>query len=405
MDSDDVRRIAFVTRRFGELQGLVTVAEGAGLLVGALLAQYAIVWAEASLLPLIAGTASAGVVGPYFTQAYRESFGAVAPQRRWGRMPLMLLVVQVGLAADFLLGGSRGPSIGACAVILYSALVVVRDAPWRTHYLVPLVAGGVGVSLSTAVPAASLQFQWLEPFDPARGQGFVLAYAVIGLGVLVAGALDHHLLVEALSPQSGVDARTVALAPPFGKRDAVARAANGPLRALLSASVAVATGLAIESRHLMPVIWMTLFLVFMLVFPMAISIDTYKGRMRQRPPRSLTSMVGAADVVSLCSIGAAATLDLFIGPGRVSLLALAFAGACLWVVVRDWPLRPHYLLGCVTALFSAWQFPGVATAADTMGWAARFLFLASASLAVEGVFDYWVSKRVRAHGGVHADAV
>lgn len=404
--TDDVRRIAFVTRRFGELQGLVTAAAGAAFVVGGVFAHYVGAPWVTGPWSVFFGYAATWAFIPYFTQAYRESYGSVAPRRRIERMPLVLLVLQTGVLADFLVAGHRGPSLCAVGVVLYAAFVLVRDVPWRVHYMVPLAAGSLAIALSISVPPATPQLQWLEPFDAARGPSYLLAYILIGFGVLVAGAFDHWLLIDALTPAR---LNPPPLPTPRALDDPRNRAANGGLRAVLACSAAIGFGLPVAylgSPMRAALLMAVAVLPITLVVSLAISIDTYKGKMRERPSRSLASMIGGNDVIALVVLATTAVLDIFVGPLRVSLLALAVAAACLYVVVRDWPLRPYYLLGCVTALFSAFQYPVIATNDGAVRWLSTFAFLASASLTVESVLDCWMSRRWRAaREGAHADTV
>jgi hypothetical protein len=396
MEPSDVRRIAFVTRRFGELQGLVTASAGAGLLAAAALAQYGFAPRAPYFLPLmLIAIVLMATAFPYLTQLYRESYGAVSPRLRAARAPIVLMIVQVGILCDAVIAPQWGPSLGAVGVASYAALIVARDRPWRLHYLVVVAAGVTGVAFSTAAPASVGPWEWFAMLDAARGPGLVLAYGVIGFSLIVAGALDHHLLNDALSPVRSDDAR---------RCDGWARAGNGGLRALIAGSIAAGAGVAVASRHTIVILPMAVFLPLALMVPLVISIDTYRGKMRKRPPRSLTAMVTRGDVLSMIALGTALTLDVFVGVPRTSLVALALAGGCAWVVVRDWPLRPHYLVGCGAALFSAFRYP--ADAARVPAWFCTFLFLTCVALTIESLLDYRMTRRSPAAlGATHADAL
>ena len=86
-------------------------------------------------------------------------------------------------------------------------------------------------------------------------------------------------------------------------------------------------------------------------------------------------------------IGCGAIVDVAAGmAGMPSLLALSLAASHLWIAVRDWPRRTHYLLGCAAAAVSAVHHMFIARE-QQLEWFVWFLILVSSAMVVEGVFD------------------
>ncbi|HJR60526.1 MAG TPA: hypothetical protein VJ813_14040 [Vicinamibacterales bacterium] len=179
----DLARIAFVTRRFGELQGLQSVSLGAGLILGVLS------W---SLLPEefrnpfqhIVFPAAIGMLGliVWIAWYYRRSFGRVPPMpSRPGAGPqdsreiLHVSPMYLGLTADMAKGFvyPGGPSPAAAVLAGYSLWILVRDGRHRWHY---------GMVATWATPFA---LGIVVRLDPAVAGPYVL--------MLVEGLLDYRL--------------------------------------------------------------------------------------------------------------------------------------------------------------------------------------------------------------------
>ena len=190
---DAIRRIAFVTRRFHELRGLIPASFGAGLILATFAEQAAGTagrWQHWTLHPLIFANIMMTFAFIALDRGYRQTFGhpvATARQRATaglfsGRRPLdggaggAFAVVVGGMIDVFL---PRPVSLMATALTAYALWILVRDWPWRIHYLAAVAAGMMG-----AVVAAG---------DPS-GQGPLRAYLLIGLAMLVTGLCDHRLL-------------------------------------------------------------------------------------------------------------------------------------------------------------------------------------------------------------------
>ena len=209
----DLARIVFVTRRFGELQGLQSVTLGTVLIAGVLS------W---SLLPEeirdpfqhIAFPAAMYPVGltVWIALYYRRWFGRVPPMTaRPGpgsvdaREILHVSPLFVGFAADMVkaLVYPGGPSLAAAGLAVYSLWILVRDGLHRPHYVIGLAAGILGVSATWAAP---FSFRVGRSLDPAVAVPYVLTYAVMGAAqasdvvynILARGAKDR--------PQDQLDA-------------------------------------------------------------------------------------------------------------------------------------------------------------------------------------------------------
>ena len=92
----DIRRIAFVSQRYLELQGIGPALCGAGMILGALVVHLA---GDASIpapfIPLLFGGMLEGNVRPYLQRSYQRSFGSAVATRgqQWTAMlPLLLMI-------------------------------------------------------------------------------------------------------------------------------------------------------------------------------------------------------------------------------------------------------------------------------------------------------------------------
>ena len=201
LDARELRRIAFVTQRFVELQGLVPAMFGALLLfdtMGALVAGGPARLSDA-MQPLMLPAIFMGALTPFLQASYRRTFGDVVStwhQKLLGGLPTTVILVGGVIDMGFEFGTRSGPSFAAIALAAYSIAVLVRDWPWRPHQLIAASAGVAGAIVTAAVPAAA--DRWGA--DPARAEAFLLAYVLMGVGMVASGLCDHHLLARSMGP-------------------------------------------------------------------------------------------------------------------------------------------------------------------------------------------------------------
>lgn len=210
MREHDLARIAFVTRRFGDLQGLRSACFGAMLVVGAV---------TGTLLP-------AGYAEPLFYIAlpaqnamfaltivlngyYERSFGRVPSNGRsprslgrpqWdqaGGFGLFIVVTAMSVDMFKSLWYPGGISLGAAGLVAYSAWTACRDWPHRPHHVLGIFAGLAGMVISSSLPVTPRPFG--GRMDPGMAELYAVTYAIVGLGILAAGLLDHRLLAQAMT--------------------------------------------------------------------------------------------------------------------------------------------------------------------------------------------------------------
>jgi hypothetical protein len=420
----DLERIVFVTRRFGELQGLQSVALGAVLIAGVLS------W---SLLP-------EGSRDPFQQIAFPAlmctgfAFWIALYYRRWfGRVPplasgsgaasvdaceiLYVSPLPLGLAADMVKGlmYPGGPSLAAAGLAVYSLWILVRDGAHRPHYVIGLAAGVVGIMVTWAAP---FSFRVGRSLDPAVAVPYVVTYAVMGAALVVVGLLDHRLLAAAMGQGQ---ARIAGASTP----DPVA----SRLRAVLAATCLVAilgyiafVGWPVSSQFIYWAIYFALLAVMIVGQRRALNKlrverrRSVAGRERAREDR-LAAKVSAlrGEVASVeieppstmrpvppfdlaghlllpIAMACGALLDITLrGSGVPSLLALALAASHLRIALRDWPSRKHYLLGTLAASISAVHFMFVPQH-QALDWTLWFLILVCAAMLVEGLLDYRLTR-------------
>jgi hypothetical protein len=201
---NDVRRIAFVAERFFELQGLAPTVFGGTLIFWTLL-QHAVDGPaglfntpQSLLLPIMASNLALVPL----QKMYRRTYGDVVATRTARFIAgLPLIIVYAGWLTEMFLSFHRpyaGPCLAAVALAAVSCWIVLRDWPWRLHHLVPAAAGLAAAIVTASVPASPDRFG----IDPARGEAYLLAYALMGLGVVFSGLLDHRLLAASFGEPS-----------------------------------------------------------------------------------------------------------------------------------------------------------------------------------------------------------
>jgi hypothetical protein len=158
------------------------------------------------MLPMMVSNLAFGAL----QKMYRRTFGDVVATRAARFVAgLPLLLVYAGWLTEMFLSLDRpysGPSLAAVALAAVSCWIALRDWPWRLHHLVPAAAGLAAAIITASVPPSADRFG----VDPVRGEAYLLAYALMGLGIVVSGLLDHRLLAVSFSQSSGTTASTAA---------------------------------------------------------------------------------------------------------------------------------------------------------------------------------------------------
>src|SRR5688500_3417663 len=169
MREQDLARIAFVTRRFGELQGLRSACFGAMLVAGTVTVTLV---PDAEPLFFIAMPAQNVMFGAstVISGYYERWFGRVPGERQVAQSlarvqwdyggGIALFIVVAAMSVDMLksLWYPGGASFGAAALVGYSAWIAYRDWPYRLHHVIGIFAGLAGVVVSSSVPVTHRVF-------------------------------------------------------------------------------------------------------------------------------------------------------------------------------------------------------------------------------------------------------
>lgn len=391
---EDIARIAFVTRRFHELKGLKTASIGFGLLLGCLLQQVTVAGGllHVSLFQVLV---VAGMLYVSTTREldarYRETFGdPVASARRKvnsGTLDVVWYgIAHAGLLADmYLLATRPGPSMVGLTLASCSLFIVIRDWPRRIHHLA-VVAAGLAAALVTAAVPPILNLQWYA-MEPARGHAFLLGYTLLGLGIVAAGLLDHHLLASAL--------RSAVVVDPMPEE----RRAAGLTGTAIAALFCAAAG---GSLWWFGPLAIGLGLPLVLIFTSALSQTVIAVRDIHRWARSVNARhsvrgrplnLDSTTLVLMFGVAFAGALDgALASPPLPIALAVAIGIWSASVAVRDWSARKHYLIGAFAALIVLLVIPRELPA---RGFAV-LVFAAAGALAVETLIDHWKATHVHA---------
>ena len=442
LPDDRLERIVFVTRRFGELRGLVCASAGALLILGV------VVW---SLLPadtrnVFQNVAFFSAIGTMLATSAAESYY----DRWYGQAPLLPpspgddlpvkpdtvggLIVQSAVMIDALRGliYPGGGSITAAAVVAYSIWVLLRDWRYRPYYIFSLAAGAVGLVLTWAVP---MGLRLESHLNSAVAVPYVLNYALIGIALVTTGLLDHRLLARAMRPAQDM-ADTAPVEPDrFASRVRATAAGTSLLVVLVYLAIG---GWPEQSRWLYFALYFTLMAVLltsqfrslqkmkalirraeaerarMRDEHLAAKVAALRGQLSTRfeiepATRLLPPTYDPAGHLALpIAMAAGALADVMLrGSGTPSLLALGLAVSHLRIAIRDWPSRKYYLLGTLAASISAIHFMFVSQP-QVLDWTVWFLILTSSAMLVEGLLDL----RLARSGGEehfskehHADAI
>jgi hypothetical protein len=399
---EDIPRIAFVTRRFHELQGLTTAMLGVSLIVASLTAHAMEAGYPAPLLqtwnfailPCI-------LMVIQLQRMYRHSFGeAVGTSRQQFAGAMPMVAVFVGGMADLSGVAHSGPSMAAVGLASCSLWIVARDWRWRIHHLVPAAAGIIAAMVTAGAPPVLS----LIATDPVRTETYLLSFTILGLGMVAAGVLDHRLLVSSFACH---------LTSGRGAGLALARANSGWIRAAIAGTVCVTYGgtlWLLDPGNAYFALWLGLvaalgfFQVVLALFQ--ISRAVRRRRAAAAVPPVLRLYLRSDSLALMLVLALATAVQSALDPERVTLVAVAIGAASLWVAVRDWPYRGHYLIGTLAAVTAI-----ILSRADPVRSLSILIFSTSGALMLEGLLDHFVATRhcrihdPSAHEAVNADAI
>lgn len=383
----DIARVAFVTQRFHELRGLIPALFG-GALVGATFMVHA------------AGTASTFGSGPFqalifancvylmalmtLDRSYRQTFGdVVATPRQKFTSGLLPFVVLSGALCDMFLQSisGQGPSIAAVTFASYAAWIVARDWRWRIHYL---AAVGVGVTAAVVTAAVPGPLGRWGTMDPARAEAYLLAYILIGLGMVAAGLFDHWLLAKSLRRSEPA----VAVA---GVSRQISNRATRAAAASFVFFLASAGFLWWDApAAALPVLMMGALIFFQVVIAVPDAVRAIRqfnrgGRVSVRQVRVLD--LGPGEFVVLFVLALAATVEGAIGIRGLFTMTVALSMA--WLAVRDWPHRKR----CLVAAAGAAALVLLTRNIDPARAFAMLVCAASVGIMLEALFTYRTGTR------------
>ena len=192
----DVALVRLVTRRHRELQGLRTVADAGGMiLMGAGLSSR-----TPTALAFIVEVVALSAYGWFWFKWTRLTIGAYyvshvgrVAVRGWGPPVTVttLMALQLGaILIDLRVARWASAALFAVTLVARPAWYVVRDWPYRIHWLLPTAATGVATaSFAKVVNHEDATLWWGE---------FALS---IGTALLIAGWFDHRLLLKTMAPR------------------------------------------------------------------------------------------------------------------------------------------------------------------------------------------------------------
>lgn len=390
---NDIRRIAFVVDRYLELQGLGPALFGSVLIFSTLL-HHAIGspsrHTDSYQVFMLAGAVN-GSLAVSVQRMYRRTYGDVVAtwtQKLAAARPLAL--VMLGAFVDLTLFFDRprsGPSLAAVALTAQSCWVLLRDWRWRIHYLAGAAAG-----ISAAIVTASVVVSpGLLGVDPPRTEAYLLACALMGLGLVVTGLLDHRLLASSLRPAAPA---------------AEDRRVDWPQPTMLWTALAVGAPAAVCLQFsdsalpfALPLALLLTTIVSVVVFALrqaARGVSDFRAGRRPTVDSGVPITMDDDVLVAMLIVAVAATLDsaLF---ASLAPLALAIGASTAWLAARRWRERKRYL---VWTLASAWWVlvPRTLSTARTFD---VFLLAMAIATAIAAAIDFLSSPKDR----LHADTV
>jgi hypothetical protein len=390
----DIRRIAFVTQRFLDLQGLIPAAMGAGWLFAALMhhAMSGPTRSGGVSQVLIFGMIVTGPATVELQKLYRRTFGeVVASARQKLSGSTQALVIYAGIMTDLSLqmnGGRSGPSFAAIALASHSIVVVLRDWPWRSHYLVAAAAGIVGAIVTASVPSSPSQ----SSVDPAWSEAYLLAFTLMGLGLVGSGLFDHQLLASSLRRPESARTREPSCRPVLRH--------SRLMRAWIAATFAVSTGIALRFADSILALVVPTALMFTLVpiyiLPAILQIRRGLrdfGKRTTNAQSGPTVDFGTESLVLMFLIALSAAVDsALFSRTSPALLTVTLGLSSVWLAVRNWRGRKHYLLGAIGAVVVLSFIPHVHPARAF----AILVFVTAAVVMLESLLDYWIASPLEA---------
>jgi hypothetical protein len=370
-----IARIAFVTRHFDGLRGLITASFGAGLILAAFAEQASGTagrWPYRGLQPLLFANLVMVLAFAPLDRGYRQTFGhPVATARQRGTSGLFCAVVLMGGMIDGF--APRSISCMSVGLAIYAAWMVVRDWPWRIYY-----AAAVAVGLLTAAGSA---------FD-SSAQATLNAYSMIGLAMMIAGGGDHRQLVSALAGSASPRSE-----PAPGRRRALERVTISML--LATAGIA----LIITDEHIAPLLAsLVMFsglvgIQILLAVPAAVrAIREYRSDGRVTPPTGPDLDVGDQPLLLVIVAAAAAAAETAFALRGLLAFTVAAIGASSAIRVR--PVRLRYL--AISVVFVVCGLIG--RQAEPIQAFGMLLIAAGAALMLAGVARH-------SHETSHADTI
>jgi hypothetical protein len=351
----DIRRIAFVSQRFFDLQGFGPALYGAGLILGAFTLHFAAgtETSSSAFMPLILAGMFSGNGPLYLQRSYRRSFGTTVGTQfqQFAATVPHLLVTAAGLAdMIFQFTGRSAPSVVAIAVAACSTMIVFRDWPWRMHHLIGVAAGVTGAIITSMIPVTIGRWGGI---GPERVEAYLLAYTVVGLGLMATGLLDHHLLASSMGNGGEAEPR-----PVHDRRDAIPnRVAIAGLSSVLLGGAVWLTSERVISGALLP-------LLLIIAIPVIVVVNSLRDiprivsairRCERLPgPPGFDLHVGGDVLAAFFAVATATAVDSAIFPNRVPyMLIVGLVIVPAWLVIRDWPRRRHYAIVVVAGLLAA----------------------------------------------------
>ena len=332
LNADAIRRVAFVTRRFHELRGLLPAVFGAALILATIAEQAAGApegyqyWA---LQPLLFANVMYTFGFVALDRSYRQAFGhPVGTAWQRNAAGLFIFTVLIGGLIDSFL--PRSVSLMACALTAYGAWIVVRDWPWRIHFVAAVASGMTAAAVSALAPSGQ---------DPLR------VYALVGVAMVVTGLCDHRLLAASMP---GHVSRTADVGSRRG------RYVNRTIIGILFA--AAGTTLLVWDYRSAEVLVRLSMMALLFAIQVAVSIPVAVRGIREfsrdgRVTEPLGPNVNVRDYQVVLLIAAAFSGAMEAVFGIRGLLALTLAAAFVCTAFSTRPVRRHHLpIGLAFAL-------------------------------------------------------